>query len=160
MEQIEKDFIDFMQKSAEISGEDNGLVSLFAYIYMQPEDISIEEIAKETGYSLPTVSNKIKLLENIGLIIKFRKPKSKKIYVKAIRDLLGMIEEDYINRKLAVLEFARESIPQIIEKYTSKAIKKEKIKIEILKGYLKQVEKTQLLIENIKDELKCLRAPN
>jgi len=157
MEKIDQEFIEFMQKSAEISGQDNSIASLFAFIYIQPEDISIEEIAKETGYSLATVSNRVKALESIGLVIKFRKPKSKKVYVKARRDLLGLNEEDFVNKKLAVIGYTKRAVPEIIKKYSSKPTKDQKLKIQILKGYLMQVEQTEKLIEKIKEGFRCLR---
>ncbi len=157
MDKIDQEFIDFMQKAAEISGQDNGIASLFAYVYIQPEDISIEEIAKETGYSLATVSNRVKILESIGLVLKFRKPKSKKVYVKARRDLLGINEAEFLNKKLAVIDYTKRSVPQIIKKYSAKANKDRKLKVQILKDYLTQVEQTEKLIEKIKEGFRCLR---
>jgi len=157
MEKIDQEFIEFMQKAMEISGGNNEIASLFAYVYIQPEDISIEMIAKETGYSLATVSNRVKILESVGLVIKFRKPKSKRVYVKARRDLLGLDEEEFVNKKLSVINYTKKSVPQIIKKYSSKPTKDQKLKIQILKGYLAQVEQTEKLLEKIREGFKCLR---
>ncbi|HOI19140.1 MAG TPA: hypothetical protein PLX15_04750 [Candidatus Woesearchaeota archaeon] len=158
MQDIDKDFVEFMEKSGKISGEEMGLSSIFGLIYIQPDDISIEEISKETGYSLASVSNKVKLLEAIGIVIRFRKPKSKKVYVKAKRNLPKITEEELIKRKMAVIDYSKEVLPSIINKYAKSKSKDDKLKINILKDYLTQIEKTKELLIKIKEGLKCLNS--
>lgn len=64
-----------------------GLSELYGYIYgvlfFEDEPLSLGEIAERTGYSLSHVSTALKLLENIGLVKRIKKPGDKKAYYTA-----------------------------------------------------------------------------
>lgn len=57
------------------------------------KEMSLREIAEKTGYSLPAVSLSLDMLELLGLIRRFRKDKSKEIFVAIEGDLLLALKE-------------------------------------------------------------------
>jgi DNA-binding transcriptional regulator GbsR (MarR family) len=57
------------------------------------KELSLKELAKNTKYSLSSISLSLDLLELIGLIKKYRKDKSKEVYVRLEGDLLLALKE-------------------------------------------------------------------
>ncbi|NJD98663.1 MarR family transcriptional regulator [Thermococcus sp. LS1] len=79
-----------------------GLNELYGYIYgvlfFEEEPMSLREIAEKTGYSLSHVSTALKLLENIGLVKRIKKPGDKKAYFKAIKNIREWRREAYYRK--------------------------------------------------------------
>ena len=63
MKELEKRFIEMYNKIGRVQGMDNLLTSIFALLILEPDDIAMDDLAHKTGYSLASISNKIKLME-------------------------------------------------------------------------------------------------
>lgn len=153
MAEFEKRFTEIIKNLSIAQGADSLTGQIFAILYLEPGKISMEEIAKRTGYSLASISNKIKLLETGGLIKKTKEPGSKKIYLYMEKDLLKILEEGIEKKQRLVINMVKSEIPGIIED-ARPADEKEKAKLESIKKYHKTILKFEKALEIIHKEIK------
>ncbi|USH00837.1 MarR family transcriptional regulator [Thermococcus argininiproducens] len=91
-----------------------GLSELYGYIYgvlfFEDEPLSLGEIAERTGYSLSHVSTALKLLENLGLVKRIKKPGDKRAYYTAIKNIREWRKEAYYKKIEEDVRQTRESL--------------------------------------------------
>ena len=98
MKELDKKVVELYQEMGKAQGiQDPLLMELFARIYIEPEPIAMEELAKETRYSLASVSNKVKILSLSMHIKKVKKPGSKKVYFYMEKDIMNIWKENIID---------------------------------------------------------------
>lgn len=90
MNRIEKDLSAFFQAQFRYYGLPGPLSRVIAVLYLQPEEISMEDLARKTGYSLASISNSIKVLDGLGMAERIRKPGSRRVYVFMEKDLIKL----------------------------------------------------------------------
>jgi len=157
MDEIDKDFIEMYQGFGTAMGLDNLFITLFAKLYIEPEELAMDELAKETGYSLASVSNKVKMLEAMGIVKKIRKPGSKKIFLYAEKDFLKMTKNHLVKEEENCINLVKAKLPDIIKKYKNKVkTERAKGKLRILENYYNQILKFESLIANIRKEIEKL----
>ena len=153
MKELDDEFIAMYQKFTSMQGMDQLIGSIVAILYLSPKPVAMEDIAKKTGYSLASISNKVKMLEQVEMVSRVNKPGTRKIYLYIDKDLSKMMKGLFV-KKLAALKMANDSVPKIIDKYKDKAKKpEEKEKIELLKGYYKQISRFEYLIAGVLKEM-------
>jgi len=151
---IEKDFVDFYNIIGTSMGLDNLFVSLFSLLYLEPKDVSMDELAKKTGYSLASVSNKVKILESMNIATRKKKPGSKKIYLYMEKDFFKHAKRQIMIKENLVVKAAKEHIPEIIERYKGKNLSdEEKAKYNIIKEYYSNMLKFEVFLKKMSDEL-------
>lgn len=106
-------------------------------LLVEGRPLSLDELAKKTGYSLASVSLSLDLLEFFGVIKKFRIKGNRKIYIKIDGDLLNVLKTLLLmkiqkNIKNTFSEF---------EKYKNTSDKKVLRTIEIMEKEIKRLEK-------------------
>lgn len=91
-----------------------GLSELYGYIYgvlfFEDGPMSLGEIAERTGYSLSHVSSALKFLENLGLVVRIKKPGDRKAYYKAVKNIQEWRRAAYYKRILEDVRETRESL--------------------------------------------------
>ncbi|RLF80692.1 GbsR/MarR family transcriptional regulator [Thermococci archaeon] len=96
-----------------------GLSELYGYIYgvlfFEDEPLSLGKIAKRTGYSLSHVSTALKLLENIGLVKRIKKPGDKRAYYTAIKNIREWRKEAYYKKIEEDVRQTRKSLLKALE---------------------------------------------
>ncbi len=154
MDDCDRAFVSFYMKVGRGYGMDDLSSSIFALLYVSPTEIALEDLARETGYSLASVSNKVKMLESTGCITRIRKPGSKKVFFYAEKDMMkiiiGMME------KIGSVEttLAKSEMPAIIGKLeTAGLTSEEKKKIKILRTYLRDMHKFEKMINAMKEAI-------
>ncbi len=151
MAELDNKIIDLFQEMARGQGmADSLLVIIFAKLYLEPEPIAMEDLAKETGYSLASICNKVNMLAGSMQIKKIRKPGTKKIYLYMEKDFLKIWKEALIKKEKYVIKRAKEKLPPLIKEYKDKArsgIEKEKLKN--LENYLNQILKLEKVINKM-----------
>ena len=55
MKRFENDFLDFLTETSQKKNMDSLSSKLIAILYIEPREVSIEELAKRTGYSLASI---------------------------------------------------------------------------------------------------------
>lgn len=61
---------------------------IIAALLVADKPLALQEISKDTGYSLASISLSLDLLEVIGIVKKFKNPKDRKIYAKLDGDII------------------------------------------------------------------------
>ncbi len=69
---------------------------IIAALLVSDGKLSLQELAKETGYSISTISLSLDLLEFLGMIKKIKKVGDRKLYVELQGDLLEGLKRAFI----------------------------------------------------------------
>jgi len=124
-------------------GLDQLSTKLLALLYVSPSEISMEDLASKTGYSLSAVSTNLKAWENYGLIEKRSQPGSKKRYYYMTKDLriLNIRKLRYV---LDTLKKIKSGVPILTSKY-EKDVRQSKSedfhkKLDIVRNYVTQLD--------------------
>jgi DNA-binding transcriptional regulator GbsR (MarR family) len=119
-------------------------------LYLEPEEIPMEELAKKTGYSLATISNNVAFLEHTGLIKKTRKPGSKKIFIYMEKDVIETMKNHFVNDHMNMIISAKEKLPALIEKYSGKLkTEEDRKKLKIIDNFYKQNLKMEIILKEL-----------
>ncbi len=156
-----QEFIDLMTDNCKVDGLDELSSKIVALIYAEPNEISLDEIAKRTKYSLSAICTATKLIERIGLIKRIKKPKSKKVYFYIEKDMI-MFSLDITRRKYEkVILPAKQKLPLIIKRYKKEKSENSKKELKIIENYYKEMlvsenlmKKLIQMLENAKKNLK------
>jgi DNA-binding transcriptional regulator GbsR (MarR family) len=161
MDQIDREFISFYQRVGKAYGMDSLTSTIAARLFIEPGEVSIKELAEETGYSLASVSNKVRQLEPSGFIVKRTKPGTRKIYVRANKDILRVAIGQLIRTQAGEIQPAIIEIPHMIEQYQNEDLSDaQKEKIEILKRYHKDMLKLNIILEEMMEKLENMSQEN
>jgi len=154
MKELDREFAEFMKNVNTCMGFDDSFGELVALLYIEPETISLEELAKRTRYSLASVSMKMKMMEGMGLVQRIRKPGSKKAYFYMDNDMCKhiRIKADSIYRHR--IRPVKEYLPKLIAKYRTKPDTPEtRKKLQILSDYLRQLQRIERVLLLVMKEL-------
>ncbi len=139
---VKQEFIELLTASHRAHGFDEATARVVAVLYAEPHELSLDELAQRTGYSLSSVSTSMKLMENFGLVQRIKKPKSRKAYFYVSKDLIGTFIELSRKNHHAMLTPALEKLPELIARAG-----KEKSDVQsIMKEYYKQMVKIDEII--------------
>lgn len=149
-----KEFTDLLVQIWKAHGLDDLSAKVIALLYSEPGEISLEEVAKKTGYSLASISNTVKSIENLGLITRLKKSKSKKVYVFMEKDMCSLkrkwMQKVYQTEILPALE----KLPKLLDEFRPHAKKEEsKQKLAIMENYYKQMKQFEIIMKAFDKEL-------
>jgi len=65
-------------------------------LLVNKKEMSLQDIAKKTGYSVPMISLSLDLLEVLGVVKKSRKPGDRNVYAKLSGDLLECLKKAFV----------------------------------------------------------------
>jgi DNA-binding transcriptional regulator GbsR (MarR family) len=148
MEGLEKEFTEHFATSCKGMGMDDLSLKVFSILFLEPEEIAMEEIAKRTGYSLASISNTMKNLEIVGFVQRTRKPGSKKVFFFMDKDIIKMNIQKMIYASENMIKPAKQKLPEMIKKYKDKAkTENSKKKITIIQNYYDQMLIFEKIIE-------------
>ena len=154
MKQVEKEFIDYSIQVGKIWGLDTLSSRLFGIVYLESKEIAIEDLAKITGYSLASISNKMRFLEVMGVAQRIKKPGSKKVFYFMEKDVVKMTKMHFEKIYESEILPAKTIMPKLINKFKGKKFnKKESEKFKIIKNYYSQILKVEKVFENINKQL-------
>lgn len=119
-------------------GVDDFPSMLMSVLQSEPEEISLGELSQMTGYSLSALSTTLKAMEENNMVKRFKKPKSRKVYVYMDKDLVTLYTELQKKRYNQSLLPFFQTLPRLIQKY--KDNEDFKIEIEMLEDFGEQLE--------------------
>jgi DNA-binding transcriptional regulator GbsR (MarR family) len=150
---LEDEFIEFLSGVFQNFGLDQLSSKLVGIIFLEPEEVSMEDLAQRTGYSLASLSNKLKTLEASQMVKRVRKPGTKKAFYFIEKDV-----HEIMRRKMQAMynQFitpAKTALPNIISRHKgSKMTKDEKQKMDIITNYHRQLlEVEKCLVKHMKE---------
>jgi DNA-binding transcriptional regulator GbsR (MarR family) len=133
----QEEFREVVYESCKALGLEDFPSRLLSVLQSEPKEISLGELAEMTGYSLSGLSTTLKALEQRGLVKRFKKPKSRKVYISMDKDITTYFIMLQKNRLINSMKTSLEKIPVIIEKY--KKMEDVGEELEILEDYYEQV---------------------
>lgn len=140
MKPFEQEFIDFIGQVFQGFGLDSLSSTLVGIIFLEPKEISMDELAEKTGYSLASLSNKLRALESMKIVRRVSKPGSKKAYYYIEKDVCEIMRRKLQAMYEQFITPAKTTLPVIIEKYrNAKLSSDEKQKMDIIINYHKQL---------------------
>lgn len=150
MKELENDFINFTSTVFGNLGLDSLGSSIVGIVFLEPEPVPMEELAKRTGYSLASLSNKLKLLEAQQLIKKTRKPGSKKSFYYIEKDVYQIMHRKMKAMKELFMAPAHEILPDLIDKYKGKKLAGEdRKKFDIVQNYYRQIKEVEQCMDRM-----------
>lgn len=108
--EIEKNILSTFADVARSLGYSSVHGKIIGVLLIKREPLSLEEVAKETGYSTGMVSLSLDLLEVLGVIRKFKKSGDRRIHIELRGDLLECL-------KRAIIIKARKSVGNSLEQF-------------------------------------------
>lgn len=100
---------------------------IVAYLSTQTKEVTLEDVAKHTGYSLATISTTVLFLENIRVLKRNKRPGSKKIYLESNKSPVDIMAKKIKKLMNSDLLEQKDELTNLI-KEMKKLIKKEKNK--------------------------------
>ncbi len=153
---FEREFIDLGIKIYKDFGFDSLTSRLIMLLYIEPEEISMDELSEKTGYSLASVSNKMKVLEGLRVVSRIKKPGTKKIFFYMEKDMLKLQKQKIEAFYEKFIEPSKKRLPEIIS--SAKKAKLDEVskkKLEIIKNYSKQVESLDTGLKDFMEFIDC-----
>ena len=142
-----EEFIGLMTDNMRVNGLDELSSKILATLFIETEEISLEDLAKKTGYSLSSLSTSLKLMEATGIIHKFKKPHSKKMYLKMENDMIQTMLNMLKGKQQHMIKVSKELLPGIIADY--KKTKSSKQELQIIEKYYKDILLSESIIEDM-----------
>ncbi len=125
----EEEFMDLVMSVAKAKGADELTARIVAVLFIEPKEISLEELSKRTGYSLSAISMSMKFMEKTPFIRRIKLPGSKKVYFYMEKDLFGIFMRHIKMENELALKPMKERLPEIIKRYRKENYPKEELKI-------------------------------
>jgi DNA-binding transcriptional regulator GbsR (MarR family) len=126
---------------------------IIAALLVSDRKLSLQDLAKETGYSISTISLSLDLLEFLGMIKKMKKAADRKLYVELQGDLLEGLKKAFmlkIQKSITDSLNSFENYKEILNR--SKDKEKEKV-MDVLSTLEKEIRRVDSYI-NLLSKLK------
>ena len=151
-EKAKAEFIELLTECGKAKGFDELSSKLWSILYVEPKELSLDELSKRTGYSLSAVSTAMKFMERAQIIKRIKKPQSRKAYFYIEKDILNSFLQLLKRHYNTILLPSKQKLPKIINRYKQSKESKEELKIvqnyyDQIISYEKIVDKTIGLIE-------------
>lgn len=160
MDDCDREFIAYYQKAGRAYGMDDLASSLFALLFISPEPLAIEDLARETGYSLASVSIKARMLEQMGVITRMKRPGSRKLYLYAEKDVLQMTARIFEQMLEGEVRLAATELPAIIAGLERLPLSgSEQEKVTIMRTYQKDMQLFGEMVSGFLSRLNAARKP-
>ncbi len=151
---FEEEFVDFLTEVFSGLGLDQLSSRLVGIIFLEPKEISMEELAERTGYSLSSLSNRLRMLESHHIIIRVKKPGTKKAYYYIEKDVYAIMRRKVQTIRERFIEPAKKTLPQILDKARgTKLSQDKKKKLDIINKYHKQLLEVDQCVQKMQKDL-------
>jgi len=117
------EFIELIAENRKVNGLDELSSKIIGILFIEPEEVALDELANRTGYSLSAVSTALKFIERAGIVKRSKKPKSKKVYFYMGKDILAMFLQIMRRKYEKIILPSKQKLPRIIEKYKQESTK-------------------------------------
>lgn len=133
-----EEFVEMMSDMQRRKGLDELSSKIIGTLFIEPAEVSLEELSKRTGYSLSAVCTTMKFLESTGIIRKTKKPGSRKVYFFMEKDMNSFLAQAFRKIESSFL-YIKSRMPGIIERYRMEKTRGSKEELKILENYYAQL---------------------
>jgi HTH-type transcriptional regulator, osmoprotectant uptake regulator len=159
MNNLDKEFIEYFNTAGRAFAWGDMPTTVIALLYIEPEPVAMEDLAKRTGYSLASISNLMKMMENMGFVRRIKKPKTRKVYFYMEKDIVKLNKQKLVIAYEIGVKPAMEILPPIIEKYKNKAKDaKAQRKYEIVQDYFRQMVEFEKILKHMIEDIDQISA--
>jgi len=149
------EFIQLVAETGRNMGLDSVSSKIRAILLAEPHEVSLDEIAERTGYSLSAISTSARMLTNMGMVKRLKKPSSRKVYLYMEKDQLKVMQQNMKNVMSMIAAF-KTRLPDIMKRCRSSGCTKQELDImqrhyrmmlvmssfvKMIPGMLKEAEK-------------------
>jgi HTH-type transcriptional regulator, osmoprotectant uptake regulator len=159
MDQLDKDFIGYFNTFGRAFAWGDMPTTVIAILYIEPEAVAMEDLAKRTGYSLASISNMMKMLETMNVVRREKKPKTRKVYFYMEKDIVKLNKQKLVMAYEIGVKPAMEILPPLIAKHKNKAkdanVQK---KYEIVQDYFRQMTEFEKILKHMIEDMDQISA--
>ena len=138
-------------------GLDMASSRLISVLLFTPGELSSQDLHRQTGYSLATIHNKLKMFESVGVVERISKPGTKKIYYFMEKDRLKLLTQKVEKVCTAEAAFCNDNMRPILAKYKNKKVsEKEKQMLTILDKFYSQSLKLGIYLKEFLKKMESL----
>ena len=149
-ESLDEEFINLYRDLGKSKGWDDLTSRIIAILYLEPEPVSMEGLATKTGYSLASISNKMKMLEPIGFIIRRCRPGSRKCYFTMEKDFVKIMKDQLLKGQKETFKMVHSRVDSMIQKHEGHdRTEEQKKKLRIIKNYYNDVQKCEKILDKL-----------
>ncbi len=142
-----EEFIELLCEINRIKGMDELSSRIIGILYAEPREVSLEELAERTGYSLSAVSTSMKFLAGSEFVKRVKKPGSRKVYFYMEKDMIGSFLKIFGERTRKIILIMKDRVPGIMERYKKESSPRGEL--NILENYYKQL----IVMEKITEKM-------
>lgn len=157
MSSAKEDMIQLIVDINKFKGLDELTSRLLGVLFIEPEEVSLEDLAKSTGYSMSGVSTAMKFLVSTEIVTRVKKPKTKRVYFLMKKDMLDNFTDLLLKKSSTIMQMVTEKVPIIIEKYGQDKSEKSRKELQIVENYYKQILLMKKLLEKWNSELEEIK---
>ncbi len=143
-----EEFIELIAEVNRGKGLDGLTSKIIGILFIEPEEVSMEELAKRTGYSLSAVSTSMKMLAMSGFVKRVEKPRTKKAYFFFEKDMLAFWKQSLVKMSMNIAKL-KSRMPGIIERFRQDHYKSMKGELRIAEKYYRQLCSFEGLVEKL-----------
>ncbi len=133
------EFIELIAENSKVNGLDELSSKIIGILFIEPEEVALDELANRTGYSLSAVSTALKFIERAGIVKRTKKPKSRKVYFYMGKDMLAISLQIMKREYEKIILPSKQKLPRIIEKYKQESTKESGEELGIIENYYKEI---------------------
>ncbi len=133
------EFIELIAENSKVNGLDELSSKIIGILFIEPEEVALDELANRTGYSLSAVSTALKFIERAGIVKRTKKPKSRKVYFYMGKDMLAISLQIMKRKYEKIILPSKQKLPRIIEKYKQESTKESGEELGIVENYYKEI---------------------
>ena len=152
-ENPKQEFTELITQNLKYEGFDEISSRIVGVLFIEPEEMSLEEISIETGYSLSAVSTAMKNLSQFHIVRRFKKPGSKKAFFFLDKNLAAIGAQALRMKYNSLILPSKKILPDIIKKYECEGLDKTTGELEIITRYYRQIMKLESIVEKFLDEM-------
>jgi DNA-binding transcriptional regulator GbsR (MarR family) len=161
MQRLEEEFIEFMTDIFSDFGLDRLSARMVGILFIEPGELSMDQLSKRTGYCLASILNKMKILEGIGVVERRKRPGTKKIFFYMDKDIFRIIQRKFDMAYRKEVLPVKERLPQLIERYDEKNMSRKEVeKFRIIKRYYRQMLQLEQMFDKIHSTIDELKKAN
>jgi len=148
-EDVKREFVEKYIKLWKSFGFNETIGRIYGELFFAEKPLTMEEIAKRTGYSVSTVCNAMSIIEQLMDVKKFKKPGSKRVYFQCEHNLLISLDKIVKKAWRSEVKYMLSMLREAEEKLSNEKTEKAKMYKEYISTMRKDYEMIDSFLEAV-----------